>query len=295
MTDAKTASRPAQPTNPCPAEMDGWCDLYWRAFGAKGLAVLAWWTGSLFAQQLRERQRSYPLMSTVGVHVQARRLMLEILHALVDQPGDEGADPAFAPRPTLVQMLYSQINRPVVFSTRQGPRVRGLVAEEIKQCYRAGPVRVLGQHADGHQVRQFRAGLLLSQTDSLLSDPGYAVRMLEVDIQPEEFTVTEARAADRLWQQSCDGLAYYVPLVQSCSADLVDMHSRQAPEHFDAIRQATPGMHERVAYNHAQLAGLLDLLTVLLPVGAQQHTAALAEVYGMATRANAALTVEQGA
>ena len=40
--------------------------LIYSAFGAKGLVALAFWFGSLFAEQLRIQQESYPVLELIG-------------------------------------------------------------------------------------------------------------------------------------------------------------------------------------------------------------------------------------
>ncbi|MBV5553041.1 bifunctional DNA primase/helicase, partial [Pseudomonas aeruginosa] len=43
-----------------------WLDWLWTCFGAKGLVALAFWFGSLFAEQIRAEFQSFPFLEATG-------------------------------------------------------------------------------------------------------------------------------------------------------------------------------------------------------------------------------------
>ena len=43
-----------------------WSRTLWTAFSAKGFIALSFWFGSFYAEQIREKQKSYPFMEIVG-------------------------------------------------------------------------------------------------------------------------------------------------------------------------------------------------------------------------------------
>lgn len=66
-TEVKTlALKPEIHLNPTAKFDPSWYGDFWRIRGVKGLIVLAWWTGSYFAEQIRALHGSYPFMEVVG-------------------------------------------------------------------------------------------------------------------------------------------------------------------------------------------------------------------------------------
>ena len=48
-------------------QMDSqWPQLLWQAFGAKGFVALAYWFGTMFAEQIRDKHKSFPFLEIVG-------------------------------------------------------------------------------------------------------------------------------------------------------------------------------------------------------------------------------------
>ncbi|MCV5398020.1 hypothetical protein OFN24_31885, partial [Escherichia coli] len=60
----------------------GWVDDIWTAFGEKGYVALAFWLGSLFAEQIRERDKSFPFLEIVGEPGTGKSTLIEFLWKL---------------------------------------------------------------------------------------------------------------------------------------------------------------------------------------------------------------------
>jgi hypothetical protein len=270
-----------------------WLAPYWRAFGPRGLVALAHWTGSLMAQQLRARQRAFPILVLVGEEDGHAAPLLETLHALIGLPGYEGWVPAMATRQAQAQRLYGAENRPVVCLSLRGTRVRGLIREEVAAAYNGTPVCVRSTVLDRAPVtHRFAGGLVLSQLASEMGTPAMAMRCCELTLQRATDT-GDSRAAVRelermqytLGTQAPDFIGFF----DACHGELLDLHARLAPAHYERLLPVSH--HPRVARNHAQLAALVDVLHVALQLSEEQHLTAIAEVASMAFQAGSALTV----
>ena len=71
-----------------------WLQHVWTAFGAKGIVALAFWLGSLFAEQIRETQKSYPFLEIVGEAGSGKSTLIEFLWKLFGRSDYEGFDPS---------------------------------------------------------------------------------------------------------------------------------------------------------------------------------------------------------
>ncbi|MCC4118811.1 hypothetical protein LLG90_26005, partial [Aromatoleum toluclasticum] len=56
-----------------------WIGHLWHAFGAKGIVALAFWFGSLFAEQLRSIDKSWPFLEIVGDPGTGKTTLIEFL------------------------------------------------------------------------------------------------------------------------------------------------------------------------------------------------------------------------
>ncbi len=56
-----------------------WLEKLWISFGAKGIVALTFWFGSLFAEQIRLMQKSYPFLEIVGEPGTGKTTLIEFL------------------------------------------------------------------------------------------------------------------------------------------------------------------------------------------------------------------------
>jgi hypothetical protein len=270
-----------------------WFDPFWRAYGARGVVALAWWTGSLMSQQLRERQKSFPILAITGGAGVGKTSLVEFLQSLVGRPAFEGTDPSLATRAALSRVLYEPVNRPVVLVNCRGGRLRGVPTAELLAAYNGtetGEARAVVQQGRlSRTVRmQFKGGLAVVQDEPWFTTPALAARSVELVLCRANHT-PDGRAAvtelDRLQQPK---VSEFVAEVERRSDALVELHALCAPAAHEFFVK-NMGLHERIAYNHAQLRALLDVLAQLLPITSEQYTQAVGVTVVMAAAAGQAL------
>ncbi|TRR33085.1 bifunctional DNA primase/helicase, partial [Salmonella enterica subsp. enterica serovar Panama] len=92
----------------------GWIDDIWTAFGEKGYVALAFWLGSLFAEQIRERDKSFPFLEIVGEPGTGKSTLIEFLWKLAGREEYEGFDPSKSTAAARGRNFAQVSNLPVV-------------------------------------------------------------------------------------------------------------------------------------------------------------------------------------
>lgn len=70
-----------------------WLNDFWLGFGERGLIALAFFTGSLFVDQIRQKQQSWPFLEMTGEAGTGKTTLLEFLWRLHGRADYEGFDP----------------------------------------------------------------------------------------------------------------------------------------------------------------------------------------------------------
>lgn len=90
-----------------------WIGKVYRAFGAKGIIAAAFFFGSLFAEQIRDRHKSYPFLKIVGEAGAGKSTLIEFLWKLVGRADYEGFDPNKATIAARARIMSQVSNLPV--------------------------------------------------------------------------------------------------------------------------------------------------------------------------------------
>lgn len=76
-----------------PLDTSPWLSPFWQAFAERGMIALAFFTGSLFVNQIREVQKSWPFLEITGDAGTGKSTLLEFLWRLLGRQHYEGFDP----------------------------------------------------------------------------------------------------------------------------------------------------------------------------------------------------------
>ncbi|WP_321838395.1 toprim domain-containing protein [Pseudomonas kulmbachensis] len=131
-----------------------WLDIIWQCFGAKGLVALAFWFGSLFAEQIRQHQKSYPFMEIIGEPGAGKSTLIEFLWKMCGRIDYEGFDPTKG-TPVARARNFAQVgNLPVVLieperEKTDGSQTRQYDWDELKTAYNGRSARSTGVKNNG--------------------------------------------------------------------------------------------------------------------------------------------------
>lgn len=133
-----------------------WLALLWLAFGPKGLVALAFWFGSLFAEQIRSAHKSYPFLELVGEPGAGKTTLIEFLWKLCGRRDYEGFDPSKSSLAARARNFAQVSNLPVVLieadRSEEGAKQRGFDWDELKTAYNGRSTRARGVKNGGNET-----------------------------------------------------------------------------------------------------------------------------------------------
>ncbi|NOH85154.1 bifunctional DNA primase/helicase [Vibrio sp. 03-59-1] len=258
--------------NPDLKEYDqNWQKLVWQAFGEKGLIALTYWFGSLFAEQIRHMDKSFPFLEVVGEPGSGKTTLIEFMWKLLGREGYEGFDPSKSTIAARSRNMSQVANMPVVFI--EGDRLndakqKGFDWEETKPLYNGRSVRSRGMKTAGNQTYEppFKGSLVIAQNATVDASPAVLERIIHLYTDRRSQNNQTKRAAEQLERLDTDKLSGF--LVSSLLAEerVLKVYQEQF-KHYEKVLEAQESLfHIRIIKNHAQLMALLEALSEVVPL-----------------------------
>ncbi len=151
-----------------------WLDDLWIAYGAKGVVFLAFVFGTLFAEQIRQEQKSFPFLEAWGLPGSGKTTLVEFQWKLLGRENYEGFDPAKATPAAIARNLGKVGNLPVVLiegdRREETSHARKFDWEELKTAYNGRSVRSRGVKNGGMETFEppFRGSIIIEQNEQML-------------------------------------------------------------------------------------------------------------------------------
>lgn len=272
--------------NTDPKGMDkDWFERFYLCFGTNGLVVLAFWFGTLFAEQIRARFESFPFLEIVGEPGAGKTTLLETLWKLFGRDSYEGFDPLKSSHVGFLRSMAQVSNLPVVLieSDRDldGDGSRGRTPamfhwDSLKSLYNGGSLRTTGVKSSGNDTHdpQFRAALVVSQNAPVAASTAIMERIVHVAMDKSHQTEAGRDAALALGRMAArevsNWLLQCVVHAEKVLA-LLDEHHRGWE---NALAQAGV-RNQRIQKNYAQMMVLLQALALVTPMTEYQRNDAV--------------------
>lgn len=272
-----------------------WLDPLWTAFGAKGVVVLAFFLGSLFAEQIREQDKSFPFLEVVGEPGSGKSTLIEFLWKLFGRADYEGFDPSKSTTAARARNFAQVANLPVVLieSDRDGDtaHARQFDWDELKTAYNGRSVRSRGVKNNGLETYEppFRAALVISQNAAVNASEAILQRIVHLEFTREGFSERTKVAAQTLEREPVEKVSGFLLAALRREKDILETYRAKRPDHEKAVQQSPHVKHQRLAKNHGQLMALLDCLELVVKVPASHMAAARDLVMTMAAERQAAI------
>lgn len=272
-----------------------WVDKLWHCFGAKGVVALAFWFGSLFAEQIRTEHKSYPFLEIVGEPGAGKSTLIEFMWKLFGRRDYEGFDPSKSSLAARARNFAQVSGMPVVLieadrsSGEDTAKARSFDWDELKTAYNGRSVRAIGVKNGGNETREppFRGAIVISQNAQVSASEAVLQRLLHLHFDRAAQTPQTKRHAEELERMPVDAVSGFLLAAIRREADVMKTVTDATPQYEQQLQALGEIRSMRIAKNHAQLMALVDALGLVAPLTQERIDAVRETLVEMAISGNA--------
>lgn len=244
-----------------------WASQVAQAFGSAGVVTTAWWLGSLFAEQIRQKHKSFPFFELVGEANAGKSTLIEFLWKACGRFDYEGFDPSKATKVGRYRAFEQVSNMPVVLieadrDSGDKNKAGQFDWDELKTAFNGRAIRSMGMKTTSNETREppFRGAIMISQNAQVEASEAILSRITHITVTRETQTAQTKVAAEWLESipmESVSGFLLQATRAEQQLMEVFDQASRHYEKHLfqlDEIRM------NRIAKNHGQLMALVDCL-----------------------------------
>ena len=256
-----------------------WIGMIWECFGAKGIVALAFWFGSLFAEQIRSQQKSYPFLEVVGEAGSGKSTLVEFLWKLFGRRDYEGFDPSKATLAARARNFAQVSSLPVVLieSERDSDTAKQKTFDwdELKTAYNGRSVRSTGVKNSGNETREppFRGSIVISQNAAVTASDAILQRIVHLHFDKSTHTAATRALAESLERMPVESVSGFILAATKREARVLEILNEHRATYEDQLIAIPEIKSVRIAKNHAQLMALVDGLRHVAKLTDTQHSA----------------------
>jgi len=250
----------------------GWLPNFIKAFHYQGLAVLAFWLGTIFVQQVREKHKTFPFLEFTGEPGAGKSTVLEFCWKLVGRDEYEGFDIAKS-TPAGRRRAFNQVsNLPIVII--ESDRDRGdnekrpqqFDFDECKPFYNGRSTGTLGVATRSNDVDEqlFQASLLISQNAEVDGSEALLQRIVHCHVDKKHHGVGSREIARWFERQNSSTVGGFLELALKHEKRILDTYFKAFAE-LEPVFTEGGVRNERIIKNHAQIAAFGHALPILFP------------------------------
>ncbi len=261
------ANSPVIHINPKKEFKPTWWKDYYTLNGANGLIILAWWTGSYFAEQIRAMNSSYPFFEFVGQAGAGKSTLLELLWKFSGREAYEGFDPNKSTSVAIYRNFAQASNMPIVLiegdrNDQQGISQKSKFSwDELKDAFNGRAIRSKGLKTAGNETYEppFRGAIMISQNTPIQATEAILSRTLHITVTTKGHNLDKKRIADRLSRIELEDACTYMTHCLKSEEKILQTYAERIRELEEEFHR-NGITHTRIALCHAQVSAMIDAL-----------------------------------
>ncbi len=262
------AQSPELDINPNKAKYDdSWPSHLSAAFGSVGIVGCAYFLGSLFAEQIRQVQKSYPFFELVGEAGAGKTTLIEFLWKLLGRDEHEGFDPQKATVAARARLFSQVSNLPVVLieSDREATdsaKAKQFDWDDLKTAFNGRSMRSRGVRNSGNDTYEppFRGTIVISQNEQVMASDAILSRICHINVTREYQSQGTKAHAEWLERVPAESVSHFILQATSTEKDLLPMFFELAVTYEQELLNNGQIRMMRIAKNHGQLMALVECL-----------------------------------
>lgn len=229
-----------------------------------GLAVLSWWTASLFAEQIKKRLQSFAFLELTGEYNAGKSTLIRFLWALLGRPNQEGVKPGEGSTTTGLRRSLGQLsNMPcVLIESDQEQIINGKTVtkqyawDSLKELFDYhGVLRSTGVKTNGNETQEilFKGTICISQNNSVEATEAILTRIVHIHATKEHHTIELKKISDKLNSLEHGFLAGYLEYILKNQTNWLK-NFFNAFSQYESLLQTNPLIKSsRIVLTHAQV------------------------------------------
>ncbi len=243
-----------------------WASHVAQAFGSAGVVAVAFWLGTLFAEQIRQKHKSYPFFELVGEAGAGKSTLIEFMWKLCGRGDYEGFDPSKSSIAARGRAFAQVSNLPIVLieADRESDKAkaRQFDWDELKTAFNGRAIRSRGVKTSGNETYEppFRGAIVISQNAQVEASEAILSRIVHITLTREHQTAQTKVAAEWLERIPMENVSGFLLQATRAEQQLMEIFDKAAAHYETHLLALEEIRMIRIAKCHGQLMALVECL-----------------------------------
>jgi hypothetical protein len=245
---------------------NSWIGDFHKVFSWNGLVALSFWTGSLFAEQIRAELAAFPFLEMSGLPGTGKSTILEYMWKLNGRDEYEGFDPSKATFAARARAFIQMANMPVVLieGDRESKNAKkgAFDYNELKTAYNGRAVRSMGAFNRGNDIEEppFRGSLIIAQNAEVDADAAILERIVHLHFTKAHFTLETKTLARKFEQADSKKASGFLNAALTREKDILATFFDRFEHWENHYTQMDVLKNQRIIKNHAMVMAMADAM-----------------------------------